>query len=642
MERVLIELGHGETALAYARYRDKRARIRALRSGNLRPLLHELEEARRSPDGGDASLSLFVRTSDDALVAWNRKRIIEALVRETRIDPDRADLIAMEVENQILAAQVRTLTASLVRELVDAKLLEHGLEEYRKRHMRLGVPLYDAERIICLPNRAETLQAHHPRSTDLELAARVKKEFALAHLLPDEVSDAHLRGDIHIHGLGCIDRLHACRCSAEYVMRFGMPDPAAGHSARPARGVSELLLDLGRFSSTLGAHVAGTVSWGPINAAIAPCAVDMDDEAARRFAQFLLIGLAQRHEAWPTAPSVKMDLCWDMPGARPSAPAPRPAEAEAARRLAIAILDVYRSEALAGSPLGECAVGLRCTEATFRTPGHLDFIRRAAELVTASREVRFRFQRSVEAPDGWHLSNAIVACISINLPRAAYRAQTEAGLLEELDRIVATAASAHAAKHDFIERLLAVKPFGPLAFLASEQDSSRLFELSSARYRIGIVGLNECIQTLLGRQLHEEPQALETGRRIAAHIADACRRHGRRMGIQLEPSSIAAENAHTRFASVDLHTNPEKARAHVKTCPITQDIFYTPGAAITRDADLTPMERVRMEGRLFEPIADEAFTRIEVRQQPIAPASMVDFIKKAFHHTNSPGIIFTP
>ena len=39
-------------------------------------------------------LSLFVRTSEEDLVTWDRRKIVEALTRETYVDPDTADLIS--------------------------------------------------------------------------------------------------------------------------------------------------------------------------------------------------------------------------------------------------------------------------------------------------------------------------------------------------------------------------------------------------------------------------------------------------------------------------------------------------------------------------------------------------------------------
>ncbi|HOS50586.1 MAG TPA: hypothetical protein PLI10_04120, partial [Bacillota bacterium] len=67
VERVLIEMGHGRTALVYARYRDRRARVRRLRAGDASPLLNEVAEAQRESAFAPRRASVFVRTSAEKL-----------------------------------------------------------------------------------------------------------------------------------------------------------------------------------------------------------------------------------------------------------------------------------------------------------------------------------------------------------------------------------------------------------------------------------------------------------------------------------------------------------------------------------------------------------------------------------------------
>ena len=130
--------------------------------------------------GMDATdLALFVRTSAEDIVGWDRGRIVAALIRETNIDAEMAEVIGEEVEAQIKQLNLRTVTAPLVRELVDVKLLEHGLEEARRRHTRLGVPLYDVKQIIINQNKENANVPHGPEATNLTLAEGIKKEFAL-------------------------------------------------------------------------------------------------------------------------------------------------------------------------------------------------------------------------------------------------------------------------------------------------------------------------------------------------------------------------------------------------------------------------------------------------------------------------------
>ncbi|MGA1864088.1 MAG: hypothetical protein ACMUHX_03405, partial [bacterium] len=54
-------------------------------------------------------LSLFVRISDEDLVTWDRGKIVEALIRETYVDTDTADLISREVESQIMSSRIKVI-----------------------------------------------------------------------------------------------------------------------------------------------------------------------------------------------------------------------------------------------------------------------------------------------------------------------------------------------------------------------------------------------------------------------------------------------------------------------------------------------------------------------------------------------------
>lgn len=152
-------------------------------------------------------LALFVRTSAEEIRKWDRQKIYDALVRETDIHPDAARIIAREVEKLIASLEIDVLTAPLIRELTNAKLLEYGLERVRRQHTRLGVPLYDARTTIVLPNKENANVPHGPEATNLTLAERIKKEFALLEVFSQDIADAHMKGDIHLHDLGmCLPR----------------------------------------------------------------------------------------------------------------------------------------------------------------------------------------------------------------------------------------------------------------------------------------------------------------------------------------------------------------------------------------------------------------------------------------------------
>ncbi|MFA4916635.1 MAG: anaerobic ribonucleoside-triphosphate reductase, partial [Syntrophales bacterium] len=206
-------------------------------------------------------LTLFVKTSDEDTTRWNRQRIVDALILETDIDIDTAEMISREVEKQIISSGISLLTTPLIRELVDAKLIQRGFDQARRMHARLGFPLYDVRQLILHKNKENANLPHTPEGTNLVLAEGIKREYALYDVFSQDVRDAHVAGDIHLHGLGYIDRPYTSCQSLEYIKKFG---PNLSHSVtvtRPARHAKVLLAHTVRFGSLLQGHFAGVVGW---------------------------------------------------------------------------------------------------------------------------------------------------------------------------------------------------------------------------------------------------------------------------------------------------------------------------------------------------------------------------------------------
>ncbi|RLA85275.1 MAG: anaerobic ribonucleoside-triphosphate reductase, partial [Deltaproteobacteria bacterium] len=210
-------------------------------------------------------VALFVRTSEEVLEGWDRQKIVDALLRETYIDLDTAQQISREVEEAIRRSGITVVTAPLIRELVNARLVERGLEKARRQHTRLGMPLYDVEQLIVHPNKENANVPHGPEATNLTLAESIKKEYALLAVFSQEVADAHLRGDIHIHDLGFIDRPYCSGQSLEYIKKFGLNLPNAISIAKPAKHSEVLLAHMVKFAAALQSHFAGAIGWDAVN-----------------------------------------------------------------------------------------------------------------------------------------------------------------------------------------------------------------------------------------------------------------------------------------------------------------------------------------------------------------------------------------
>ena len=156
-------------------------------------LARQIEE-RSIIEGG----KMYVRTSHDSIEEFNPQKIIQSLVREGSLPLELAQKITEEVENRIYKYQTRYLTGSLIRELVNSVLLEHGHEEYRHKLARVGLPIFEVQEMI---SNAENVD-NGVEGLLFKTGKIVFAEHLLTSILPKDVADAHLSGDLHITNLG--------------------------------------------------------------------------------------------------------------------------------------------------------------------------------------------------------------------------------------------------------------------------------------------------------------------------------------------------------------------------------------------------------------------------------------------------------
>ena len=141
---------------------------------------------------------MYVRTSHDSIEEFNSDKIIQSLVREGSLPLELSQKITEEVENRIYKFQTTYLTGSLIREMVNNVLLEHGHEEYRNKLARLGMPVFDIQEMFTnvenIRNGVEDILFSSGKNT---LA-----EYLLTNTLPKDIADSHLSGELHISNLG--------------------------------------------------------------------------------------------------------------------------------------------------------------------------------------------------------------------------------------------------------------------------------------------------------------------------------------------------------------------------------------------------------------------------------------------------------
>ena len=150
---------------------------------------------------------------------YDETTIVEALVREAGCDRTLAKEVAGIVTERLENAKVAEISTSLIRSMVNNVLLEKGLNKELKNNSEASIPFYNITEIIENANKENGNTAHNPESINLTLAERILKEYALKNVFDEDISDAHLSGELHIHDLGMIDRFYCSGHSPEYIRR---------------------------------------------------------------------------------------------------------------------------------------------------------------------------------------------------------------------------------------------------------------------------------------------------------------------------------------------------------------------------------------------------------------------------------------
>lgn len=667
VEHILMQHGHTRIARAFIVYREERHKARRRRvAANPKSLVS------RKDDSTD--ISLFVRTTDDTIKQWDRSRIARALVGEARVDPKEADKIAREVEETIINANVKRVTSSLVRELVNARLVERGLEDYRRRHERLGVPVSELEQLLFFKNRENANIPHNPEATNMTLAESTLKQYALSSVFDPDIADAHIRGDIHLHDLGFINRPYCSGQSLEYVKKFGLSLPNALSMARPSRHAETLLAHMVKFSAALQGHFAGAIGWDAVNLFFAPYLKGRSDRDVEQLAQMLIFEYSQQNVArGGQAIFSDINLYWEVPKHFLDVPAIGPGGVETglkygdyqseAQRFVRAIFEVYRQGDGSGRPFFFPKPLVHITRRFFETPGWQDFLYLISDVAADKGNTYFVFDRGdtakvseccrlsfvlgkqelQEANTPWKMRYCALQNVTLNLPRVAYLANhDDQTLFNLLRQNLELTVRAHQQKRAFIDRLLALKGEGPLALLTMDRDGEPYLRVDRATYLVGVLGLNELVQYHLGQELHESDSTFRFGLKVLAFLNLECRRLSAEHGLRLVLEQTPAESTAYRLAKLDAAYFPDQTRQVVKGRQETGKIYYTNSTYLNVGYHIDPIERVIREGKFHDMIEAGALTHVWLADARPPKESIANFVLKTYHNSRNAQVAFSP
>jgi len=624
----------------------------------------------RSSDATDTALFVGAEGSE-VLEPWCREKIERALGKEGGLAEDEARQIALTVEQKLLQLGLKRVSTVLIRELVNAELLERGKLTQHARQNLIAIPKYDLKQVLKAKScENANISNNNPEFLNLYVAEQVWKQFALQEVFSPSVATAHLDGLIHIHDLGYPTRAYCSSHSLEYLKKYGLELAGLDSHSAPPKYARTLTGHLNTFLASMQAYFAGALGIGFLNIFYAPLTEGLSDEELLQEAQYLIFSASQNafsrggqtlfqdYMVHSGVPTYLKDVPAIGPGGQYTGKTYGQYEAEA-QRFCKALLEIWRRGDKYGIPFPFPTCRFVVTERTLQDPKQRRLFEQACEVASHNGGVYFIFDRDeseaqlaqccrlkTKIDDKYMLqhpeSMRFVALqnVTINLPRCAYTASAIDELYKNIEHALHLAMKAHVQKRQFLKSLTAQG--GPLHSLAvPAQDGRPYVDLNRATCIVGLIGLNECLKVITGKELHEDRSALREGLKLVRMMQLKAKKLGEQFGLGFVGlEETPAESACRRLAKLDVQKFGSKA--YVQGSIENDAPFYTNSVHIKADASISLIERIRMQSMFHPMLESGAIVHAFVGEERPPAASIAELIEKTWRLSQCSQLVISP
>ncbi|MEM3580968.1 MAG: anaerobic ribonucleoside-triphosphate reductase [Candidatus Bathyarchaeia archaeon] len=580
---------------------------------------------------------ILVRTSRFTLEEFDATKIANSLIKEAGMPPELAQKIAKEAEKRLLKARTRYLTAPLIREVVNGILIERGLEEHRHKLTRLGLPVHDVS--AYLMRGKATVDAS---SICEDFGRNVLEEYTLLSVLPRDIADAYLSGEIHLHGLGYwILKPHEIIHDLRFFMKNGLnPNPANTFqpSIKPPKSFeSALNLTLNILLQT-SKETDGTQVLEYFNIFLAPLLKGLEKAAVKEALRLFIISASHYVDA-----SINLELT--IPEFLADKPAIGSADGcygdylSESQLLASLVLEVYEEES-AEKPLLNPKLIVKIRPETFSDSVAADILLRAHRLASERGIPYFanlsgkNGQYTVFSPSGsvlkadfkedWELDTlrtGVLGIATVNLPRIVLECgKDERKLFTLLREKLEMAARALEIKN----RALKQRGRNFLPFLTQSANGDQYFRVENAARLINMVGLKEASETPSGKSLYEDEKAQRFASEIIKNVLEFMPKSGKRER-RLLPSALPCADASERLAKQDIE---RFGIAKVRFQGTREKPHYSSYSRINLQSWETQSKILAIEKGLYKPLVGGNLTVLELGEAEYASETLLSFTKK--------------
>lgn len=600
-----------------------------------------------------------IRTTYDTIEEFDPERIVKSLGRETIISPKTARKISREVENELAKISLKYVTTPIIREMVNGKLMEYGLEKQRSDYTRLGIPVKNVAALIENGNRDNANMIHNPESIHKHVADEALKQYALLKMLPSHLADAHMSGDIHIHDLEFFASrpLNCLQHDIRSFIRYGLKvDGTGDHTsvASPPSHMETLMNHTGEIMLAAQQNMSGGQSMSLWNVFVAPFARGRSYEEIKQSVQMLVYNLNMAYAARGSqVPFTSMALEFGVPRFLEDVDAYGPRGElvgvygdfeDETRLIQRAFTEILSEGDAQGKPHLFPNTIYTLREETFKGDYDED-LERVHELsakygspyfVNLLADYRGNMANYMGCrtclQDTWTgdwdtdcLRTGNLAYVTLNLPRIGYEARTEEEVFELIDRDIDLATEILLLRRD--QALKCMNDYKILPFLDQKVDEDPYYRIKNSTLSFGFVGLNEMLTALFGVGIID-PDANKFGMRVIQYIYDKAEALTAKTGIRWSILQTPAESTAHRFATLDLK---KYGQDRVICNGDGPNSYYTNSSHVPVDTGASLIDKIRIEGpyhritpggHIFHAFMGESFSN------PEALASLTEKIAK--------------
>lgn len=591
-----------------------------------------------------ATAQLKVHTSRDTIEPFDLSKIANTLVEETGASQETAFKIASDVLKELKKLNVEYLTAPMIREMVNSKLIEYGLEDIRSNYTRLGIPVYNITSLIENGNKDNANMVHNPETIHKHVADEALKQYALLKMLPPHLADAHMSGDIHIHDLEFFAGrpLNCMQHDIRAFIRYGLKVDGTGDHTSVAGApnhMETLMNHTGEIMLAAQQNMSGGQAMTLWNVFVAPFARGRTYEEIKQSVQMLVYNLNMAYAARGSqVPFTSMGLEFGVPKFLQDVTAYGPkgqvvgtyGDFEEETRL---IQRAFTETLLQGDKDGKPHL----------FPNTIYTLRK--ETLNSEYEEDIRLVHELSAKYGssyfvnmfpkyrgnmanymgcrtclqdtwtgdWEqdcLRTGNLAYVTLNFPRIGYQSKDEDQVFEYLDEYMDLAVETLMLRRE--QGLKCLNDYHILPFLDQDVDGEPYYRIDNSTLSFGYVGLNEMLLALFGEGI-ENPDANKFGVKCLEYVNERANQLKDETGLRWSVIQTPAESTAYRFATLDKKQFGDKAIVQGSA----DASYYTNSSHVPVDTQGSLIDKIKIEekyhsltsgGHIFHAFMGESYS----------------------------------